>query len=945
VPDATECTPWSTCAPGEGVREDGDITRDLTCGACPEGTFVFVDDGLPFCEPFSSCRAGEYIVSEGTATSDRECAPCAGGFSDGLDAESCTPFTECPAGTFVAVRGSATRDRVCQACAPGETSAGPNTASESGCTMRRHDALSVGPTHACVVRDDGAVSCWGDGADGETTPPAGLVARDVAAGTSHTCALGAPASVAVCFGDDAAGQVSGAPADPIDAIASGRGFSCALRSADGGVTCWGDDSGGAVGAAPAGAFGALSARGGVACAIGASDAMVRCWGDDATGQVSGAPAVALESVAVGSDHVCGVRVSDRGLECWGADGSGQSTQRPAGAFSSVAAGDGFACAVGEASGQLECWGRDLAGEVTSAPGVGVSVAGLGQAYGCALRDEDGQVVCWGDHASRRTEGPPGVQAFDAITLGFDQACAVRSSDQRLFCWGYDVAGQSSGPSGEQTAGVSAATRSVCAIEPGVGVRCWGTTPATRIAEDAPTGSYDAVALGRFAACARSTDGTLECWGDDMLGRISGAPTEPVLAISSADESMCAILAADGALRCWGSTTRLGTPPAGGGFVSLDSNDGFGCAVDGAGSVACWGDDTHGQVSNARSAPMSKIAVGAGHVCGIKSADRRLVCWGLNNFDQADPPGGEFRDVFARGTTSCAIRATDGKTVCWGSTGDYVMSGAPNTREYLAVDGYCRIRAGDDVLECDRATTFQKGTRARSVDATRSMCAITTEGEVVCAGWDDFGQVAATPGGDGWIEVATGQYHACARRDTGEVYCWGRNREGQVTPRVQEVDATRNPGPGALTAGDLFSCALVGPQNQPWCWGADENDIETEPMVEMSFVKASHPTGFLEQDWACGLTQADRTPVCWGNADNIGTPPSGVSFETIDVGSRQACGVRSDDQKIECWGRAAGALDLPDSTYSAVSVDDAVCALDANTRRVHCVGSRLWNPTW
>jgi hypothetical protein len=297
--------------------------------------------------------------------------------------------------------------------------------------------------------------------------------------------------------------------------------------------------------------------------------------------------------------------------------------------------------------------------------------------------------------------------------------------------------------------------------------------------------------------------------------------------------------------------------------------------------------------------------------------------------------------------SCGIRAADSKVVCWGSGGESLMLGAPNTREYLDVDGNCRIRAQDNILECDESTNFTQGIRATSVSSSRSMCAITIQGGVYCKGYNEFGQVSAHPQDTGWIEVTTGEYFACARRDTGEVSCWGRNDANQLTSRVDGVDAMRNPGEGALSAGDQFGCALVGPDNHPSCWGSDENAIKTTPEVEMRMVSASAPSGFLGTDWVCGLTQADDTPVCWGKPDYITSTPTQTAFDTIDVGPRSACGVRADDGKIECWGASGGIQpDLPDElAFTDVSVGESVCVLSATTRTVHCVGGQLWNPVW
>ena len=128
---------------------------------------------------------------------------------------------------------------------------------------RARRALSANGQHACAIRADGSLVCWGSNATGQLgdgtlvnrPQPAAVVGLHgvsaVAAGLSHTCALSAAGLW--CWGSNSQGQLgvdtgtSTAPvtapmpvplvANPI-AIAAGAQHTCAVRGT-GAVLCWG----------------------------------------------------------------------------------------------------------------------------------------------------------------------------------------------------------------------------------------------------------------------------------------------------------------------------------------------------------------------------------------------------------------------------------------------------------------------------------------------------------------------------------------------------------------------------------------------------------------------------------------------------------------------------------------------------------------------------------
>lgn len=132
-------------------------------------------------------------------------------------------------------------------------------------------AIAAGSQHACALLDDGSISCWGRGAEGQlghgddddiTTPASvgpvqlGAPATAIALGSKHSCALAADGSM-YCWGEGWEGQLGypnvvgriGEQLEPIDVgpialpgpvleIGAGGSHTCARIGLD--VHCWGD---------------------------------------------------------------------------------------------------------------------------------------------------------------------------------------------------------------------------------------------------------------------------------------------------------------------------------------------------------------------------------------------------------------------------------------------------------------------------------------------------------------------------------------------------------------------------------------------------------------------------------------------------------------------------------------------------------------------------------
>ena len=115
-------------------------------------------------------------------------------------------------------------------------------------------SVSAGGSHACGVKTDGSVACWGDDLFGQDTLPSGEFSS-VSAGHSHTCGVWTDGSVA-CWGDDLFGQDT-LPSGEFSSVSAGLSYTCGVRT-DGAVACWGDDFFGEA-TPPSGEFSSVSA--------------------------------------------------------------------------------------------------------------------------------------------------------------------------------------------------------------------------------------------------------------------------------------------------------------------------------------------------------------------------------------------------------------------------------------------------------------------------------------------------------------------------------------------------------------------------------------------------------------------------------------------------------------------------------------------------------------
>lgn len=259
------------------------------------------------------------------------------------------------------------------------------------------DASSASPaTHivcgfsrACVLREDGSVSCWG-----EPTPDA--------------------------------------PKGPFSKIGAGVPV-CGLRTT-GEMECWG--WGTFDGAAIAGRFSALSIniQRGCATSLGGS---TDCWSWNGGGGIeSEKPSEPVTSVTAGDNRPCGLRTSDATPVCWGLNAISPAPQVPSKA---VASSSDTACAIRADDSSVMCWGDLSSGAALTGPFA--AILGSRGAL-CGIRP-DGAVVCSSTILQYMKPGEP-AGAFVDVCVGDQYGCGIHP-DGTLSCWGLNFRGRTSPP--------------------------------------------------------------------------------------------------------------------------------------------------------------------------------------------------------------------------------------------------------------------------------------------------------------------------------------------------------------------------------------------------------------------------------------------------------------------------------------------------------------------
>jgi alpha-tubulin suppressor-like RCC1 family protein len=410
-------------------------------------------------------------------------------------------------------------------------------------------------------------------------------------------------------------------------------------------------------------------------------------GDSAVDNGSGSDAgPALVDVSTGGNSACALR-PDGTVVCWGLNQFGALGDGTLGGDTCPSAGVNYLC-------------RGTPTPVVGLTGI-VSI-NVGQFHACAVKS-DGTLWCWGQNGSSQLGHSSGDSTCTDPGNATTVACSPTPTQVTSF------------PAGTQIKQVSGGLYHTCALTAGGDVYCFGSNalgalgaPLTTTSSATPlrvTGFSSAALEVQVApdhsrmSCARLTDSTVSCWGQNNGGSLGHDPTNdpnsgttpyhaPAPVVDAQQNPLSGVaslgigglggcvLKTDGTIWCWGENNYgvLANGAAGDGnlhalaqvvlalpahLVALARRDFEALALDPDGNVWAWGRNNYAELGDG--------TLTGDTACGSTCKSTPVKLSGVSNVAKIAISGGN----------GFAVK-TDGTVWGWGGADTGVAGHAPNT---------------------------------------------------------------------------------------------------------------------------------------------------------------------------------------------------------------------------------------------------------------------------
>ncbi|THU46647.1 hypothetical protein C4D60_Mb09t07120 [Musa balbisiana] len=298
-------------------------------------------------------------------------------------------------------------------------------------------------------------------------------------------------------------------------------------------------------------------------------------------------------------------------------------------------------------------------------------------------------------------GVSGLGSMSSIAVSYGENgpvfCGLSSDGSHMVsCFGADASIVYGAPIRLPLLGLTAGDGFVCgllldAYQP----YCWGSNIYVKMGVPQPMvegAAYSEISAGDDHLCAlrRPSKGEqrgvslIDCWGYNMTA--SHEFSGPIMSITAGSVFNCGMFAGNRTAFCWGDETGssvISLTPRNLRFRSISAGGFHVCGVLQNSQVFCWGRSLEmqqsssdilgqGDVNMVPMDPMVSVAGGRFHACGIKSLDRKVVCWGFKLQNSVPPPKDtRVYELAAGDYFTCGVIAEASlRPQCWGTGGPW-----------------------------------------------------------------------------------------------------------------------------------------------------------------------------------------------------------------------------------------------------------------------------------